>query len=91
MTNREVIRPDGAPPAVGAYSPAIRAGDFVFASGQLGTDPETGEFAGSTTSSAQAEQALANLAAILDAAGQRARSPREGDGVPRRISRTGRP
>ena len=67
MTNREVIRPNGAPPAVGAYSPAIRAGDFVFASGQLGTDPETGEFAGSDVS-AQAEQALANLAAILDAA-----------------------
>ncbi len=66
MTTRDVIRADGAPP-VGAYSPAIRAGDFVFASGQLGTDPETGEFAGDGVD-AQAEQALANLAAILEAA-----------------------
>ena len=66
MTTREVIRADGAPP-VGAYSPAIRAGDLVFTSGQLGTDPQTGEFAGADVS-AQAEQALANLAAILAAA-----------------------
>jgi 2-iminobutanoate/2-iminopropanoate deaminase len=68
MTTRDPIRPEGAPPAVGAYSPAIRAGDFVFVSGQLGTDPATGEFAGDDVG-AQAEQALANLDAILAAAG----------------------
>lgn len=68
MTDREVIRPSGAPGAVGAYSPAIRAGDFVFVSGQLGTDPATGEFAGDDIA-AQATQALANLGAVLEAGG----------------------
>jgi 2-iminobutanoate/2-iminopropanoate deaminase len=68
MTTKEPIRPEGAPAAVGPYSPAIRAGDFMFVSGQLGTDPATGEFAGDDVG-AQAEQALANLEAILAAAG----------------------
>ncbi len=68
MTDREVIRPSGAPAAVGAYSPAIRAGEFIFVSGQLGTDPASGEFAGDDLAS-QATQALANLAAVLEAGG----------------------
>lgn len=67
MTTREPIRTDAAPPAVGAYSQAIRAGDLVFTAGQLGTDPATGDLADGIT--AQAEQALRNLGAILDAAG----------------------
>lgn len=68
MTERRVISTEGAPPAVGAYSQAIVAGDLVFTAGQLGVDPATGEFA-SADVTGQAEQALTNLAAILDAAG----------------------
>jgi len=65
---REAISTDGAPAAAGPYSQAIRAGDLVFTAGQLGLDPATGEFAADDVS-AQAERALANLAAILQAAG----------------------
>ena len=65
---REVISTAGAPAAVGAYSQAIRAGGLVFTAGQLGIDPSSGEFAADDVAG-QAEQALANLAAILDAAG----------------------
>ncbi len=68
MTTRQPVSTDAAPAAVGAYSQAIRAGDLVFTAGQLGTDPSTGEFAGDDVM-AQAEQAIANLAAILEAAG----------------------
>ncbi len=68
MTERDVISTDGAPAAVGAYSQAIRAGELVFTAGQLGVDPATGEFAAADVAG-QAEQALANLAAILEAAG----------------------
>ena len=65
---REAISTDGAPAAAGPYSQAIRAGDLVFTAGQLGLDPATGEFAADDVSG-QAERALSNLAAILDAAG----------------------
>lgn len=68
MSTREVIRTDAAPAAAGPYSQAIRAGDLVFTAGQLGLDPATGEFSGDDVG-AQAERALTNLAAILDAAG----------------------
>lgn len=65
---REAISTDGAPAAVGPYSQAIRAGDLVFTAGQLGLDPSSGEFAADDVAG-QAERALANLAAILEAAG----------------------
>ena len=68
MTIREAISTDAAPAAAGPYSQAIRAGELVFAAGQLGTNPATGEFAGDGVA-AQAEQAIANLRAILEAAG----------------------
>jgi 2-iminobutanoate/2-iminopropanoate deaminase len=68
MTTRDAISTDAAPAAAGPYSQAIRAGDLVFTAGQLGTDPASGEFAGAGVSE-QAEQAIANLAAILEAAG----------------------
>lgn len=51
-----------APPVAGPYSPAARAGDFVFLAGQIGLDP-TGALAGDVA--AQARQVLANLAAVL--------------------------
>jgi 2-iminobutanoate/2-iminopropanoate deaminase len=65
--DREAITTNGAPAAVGPYSQAIRAGDFVFTAGQLGIDPATGDLAEGVA--AQADQALANLEAILTAAG----------------------
>lgn len=68
MSGREAISTDRAPGAVGPYSQAIRAGDLVFTAGQLGSDPATGELVADGVAG-QAEQALANMAAILDAAG----------------------
>ena len=67
MIQRDVIATDAAPAAVGAYSQAIRVGDLVFTSGQLGADA-SGALVGDDVA-AQAEQALRNLAAILEAAG----------------------
>jgi 2-iminobutanoate/2-iminopropanoate deaminase len=68
MTNREAVETERAPAAVGPYSQGIRAGDFVFTAGQLGTDPGTGELVSGDVGE-QAERALANLAAVLEAAG----------------------
>lgn len=68
LPQREAISTDRAPAAVGAYSQAIRAGELVFTAGQLGSDPTTGELVEGGVSR-QAEQALANLTAILEAAG----------------------
>ena len=64
---RQAIQTTGAPSAIGAYSQAIVGGDLVFCSGQVGLDPATGELVEGVE--AQAERALRNLAAVLDAAG----------------------
>jgi 2-iminobutanoate/2-iminopropanoate deaminase len=64
---RQAISTTTAPAAVGPYSQAIVSGDLIFCSGQLGIDPVTGELADGVE--AQAERALRNLAAVLDAAG----------------------
>jgi len=63
-----VILTDKAPKALGPYSVANRAGDFVFAAGQLGLDPETGELAAGGVE-AETRQALTNLSYVLEAAG----------------------
>lgn len=65
--NRVAIATQAAPAAVGPYSQAIKHGNLVFASGQLGLDPETGKLRDGLE--AQTAQVLANLAAVLDAAG----------------------
>jgi 2-iminobutanoate/2-iminopropanoate deaminase len=65
---REIIRTDGAPQAIGPYSQAIRAAGFVFASGQIPTDPATGQFVSGGVAE-QTEQVLKNLSAVLEAAG----------------------
>ena len=65
---RQPVSTPGAPAAIGPYSQAIRSGDLVFCSGQLGLDPATGEFVQGDTAT-QAERALRNLGAVLDAAG----------------------
>jgi 2-iminobutanoate/2-iminopropanoate deaminase len=64
---RQAIQTNGAPAALGPYSQAIRSGDLVFCSGQLGLDPATGELADGVE--AQAERSLRNLQSVLDAAG----------------------
>jgi 2-iminobutanoate/2-iminopropanoate deaminase len=64
---RQAIQTNGAPAALGPYSQAIRSGDLVFCSGQIGLDPSTGEMADGIE--AQAERSLRNLQAVLDAAG----------------------
>jgi 2-iminobutanoate/2-iminopropanoate deaminase len=65
--HRHAISTAEAANAVGPYSQAIVAGGFVFCSGTAGIDPATGEVREGIR--AQTEQALANLAAILEAAG----------------------
>src|SRR5437773_7734672 len=68
MSPRMPVQTDAAPGAIGPYSQAIVSGGLVFTAGQLGTDPATGELVEGDTA-AQAEQALRNLEAVLDAAG----------------------
>jgi 2-iminobutanoate/2-iminopropanoate deaminase len=64
---RHAISSPRAPAALGPYSQAIAAGGFVFCSGMAGIDPATGSAPDGIA--AQTEQALVNLAAVLDAAG----------------------
>jgi 2-iminobutanoate/2-iminopropanoate deaminase len=64
---RHAVSTSSAPAAIGPYSQGIVSGDLVFCSGQLGLDPATGEFVEGVE--AQADRALRNLAAVLDAAG----------------------
>jgi 2-iminobutanoate/2-iminopropanoate deaminase len=70
MAEKQVVRTDRAPgPFQGApYNQAIRCGDLVFVAGQLGVSPETGELVGPGIAE-QTEQALRNMAAILEEAG----------------------
>jgi 2-iminobutanoate/2-iminopropanoate deaminase len=67
-SNREVIAGPDVPTGIGPYSAAVRAGDFLYVSGQPGTDPATGEPAGPTMAE-QARQAMHNVAAVLRAGG----------------------
>ena len=68
MHDRTVISTTAAPAAIGPYSQAIRAGQYVFLSGQIALDPGTGQLVGDDAA-AQTRQVMANLAAVLDAAG----------------------
>jgi len=63
-----VSLPAEVPQPAGAYSPAVRAGDFVFVSGQVPKDLRTGIVVGETVE-AQAEQVVRNLREVLTAAG----------------------
>lgn len=63
-----VISSDRAPAALGPYSQAIQNGNLLFLSGQLGIDPGTGKMVEGGVE-AQAEQALKNIDAILEAGG----------------------
>ncbi len=66
--SRIAISTPHAPGAIGPYSQAIRADGLLFCSGQLGLVPATGDFVAGDVG-AQAEQALRNLTAVLEAAG----------------------
>ena len=59
---------DDVPRPIGAYSPAARAGGFVFVSGQVPRDPVSGDLVGSDIES-QTTQVIANVSRALDAAG----------------------
>jgi 2-iminobutanoate/2-iminopropanoate deaminase len=61
------IQTKDAPAAIGPYSQAMVAGEWVFVSGQIGMDPKTGELKGKDLYT-QARQALTNLEAVLKAA-----------------------
>jgi 2-iminobutanoate/2-iminopropanoate deaminase len=66
---RVVVKTERAPQAIGPYSQAIiAAGELVYASGQIGFDPKTGEMVRGGIEE-QTEQTLRNLAAVLEAAG----------------------
>jgi 2-iminobutanoate/2-iminopropanoate deaminase len=65
---KEIIKTEHAPNAIGPYSQAVRAGGFVFCSGQIALDPQTGQFVPGGVQE-QTEQVLRNLMAVLEAAG----------------------
>jgi 2-iminobutanoate/2-iminopropanoate deaminase len=71
MTERAwtpIFLPSDVPLPAGAYSPAVRAGDFVHVSGQIPKNPRTGVVVGATVEE-QAQQVLANIREILAQAG----------------------
>lgn len=65
---REIITSSAAPAAVGSYSQAVRAGDFLFLSGQLCANPETGKLERDTVA-IQTRRTLENVKAIVSEAG----------------------
>ncbi len=65
--SKQAIIAAKAPAALGPYSSAVRAGDTLYLSGQLGIDPATGELAEGV--GAQTRQAMQNIAAVLEEAG----------------------
>jgi 2-iminobutanoate/2-iminopropanoate deaminase len=64
---KKIIKTDKAPEAIGPYSQATIAGNFVFAAGQIALSPKTGEIRGDV--SQQTTQVLENIQAIIEAAG----------------------
>ncbi|MEW6776385.1 MAG: RidA family protein [Bdellovibrionota bacterium] len=67
MSIKPISTPN-APKAIGPYSQGMRAGDFLFCSGQVALDPKTGELMGQSAAE-QAARALENLRAVIEAAG----------------------
>jgi 2-iminobutanoate/2-iminopropanoate deaminase len=65
---KKVINTDKAPKAVGPYSQAIRAGSFLFASGQIPLDPATGKLVEGGIQE-QARRVMENLKSVLEAGG----------------------
>lgn len=65
---KEVVLTSRGPKPIGPYSQAIKSNGFLFVSGQVALDPQSGEFVG-TDVRQQTERVLENLKAILEAAG----------------------
>lgn len=65
----DIVTTDTAPAAIGPYSQAIRAGGTTFFSGQIALDPVTGEVVGGGDVAAQTRRVMANLLAVVAAAG----------------------
>jgi 2-iminobutanoate/2-iminopropanoate deaminase len=65
---KKIIAAAGAPKAIGPYSQAVKAGRFLFLSGQLPLDPETGNISGDGIET-QTRQAIENIKSILASAG----------------------
>ena len=65
---KEIVRTDQAPAAIGPYSQAVKLGEFIFASGQIAIDPTSGEIVQGDIKD-QTRQVLKNLKAVLNAAG----------------------
>lgn len=68
MTGKQVVSTSEAPAAIGPYSQAVKAGDLLFFSGQLALDVASGELVPGGIAE-QTEQVMANIGAILKAAG----------------------
>jgi 2-iminobutanoate/2-iminopropanoate deaminase len=65
---RSIVTTPDAPAAIGPYSQAVRAGQFVFLSGQIPLDPSSGAMVGGDDVEAQTVQVMKNLDAVLKAA-----------------------
>ena len=65
---KRIIQTEQAPAAIGPYSQAIRIGDFLYTSGQIALDPESGMFLSGEIEE-ETEQTLKNISAILQAGG----------------------
>lgn len=66
--SKTIVTTSEAPQAIGPYSQAVRAGDFVFLSGQIALDPATGELI-TGSFDAQVRRVFENIRAVLNAAG----------------------
>ena len=65
---KRIIQTDQAPAAIGPYSQAIRVGDFLYTSGQIALDPQSGEFLSGEIEQ-ETERTIENISAILIAGG----------------------
>jgi 2-iminobutanoate/2-iminopropanoate deaminase len=68
MSEKQAVSTKSAPAAIGPYSQAVRVGDFLYTSGQVGLDPATGAVVEGGIE-AQTARVLENLKAVLEAAG----------------------
>ena len=68
MKSKEIVNPPNAPAAIGPYSPAVRSGDWLFCSGQIPVDPETGELVSGGIKE-QTRRVLENIGLVLNSQG----------------------
>jgi 2-iminobutanoate/2-iminopropanoate deaminase len=68
MSEKQAVSTSSAPAAIGPYSQAVRVGDFLYTSGQVGLEPATGVLVEGGIA-AQTTRVLENLKAVLEAAG----------------------